>query len=236
MNASRTRSLALAFLAASLLLSGSALAQRKASRPRKETRTARPRDDAKTLAVVKTSLGDFTIRFHPERAPATVKHFLDLAASGFYDGTLFHRVIPGFIVQGGDPLSKNASRAGEWGTGGKTDAKGKTVTLKAEFNDTPHRRGVVSMARLGSSPDSASSQFFIVLKDAPALDREWTAFGEVVQGMEVVDQIAAASNPDTNDPRTGGTPRTPQRLVKVELVTEQETPAEAKPAEAKPPR
>jgi peptidyl-prolyl cis-trans isomerase B (cyclophilin B) len=230
----RTRPLVFALVAALLLVSGDAFAATRKKSPKKESKTTRPRDDAKTLAVLRTSQGDVTIRFFADRAPNTVRRFLDLAASGFYDGTLFHRVIPGFILQGGDPLTKTASRAPEWGTGGQTDAKGKPVTLKAEFNDTPHKRGVVSMARMASDPDSASSQFFIVLKDAPALDRQWTAFGEVVQGIEIVDRIVTASSADTNDPRTGGTPRSPQRITKVDLVTEEAPAASAETKPAKP--
>ena len=166
------------------------------------------RDAAHTLAVVHTSQGDFTIRFFDDRAPNHVKNFLELAASGFYDGTLFHRVIRDFIIQGGDPLTKDPKNAFLWGNAGRTDAKGNPITLKPEFNDTSHRRGIVSMAR-SSAPDSASSQFFIVLKDYPSLDHQYTAFGEVVKGMDVVDRLAAVSDPDPSNP-TLGKPRNPQ--------------------------
>jgi peptidyl-prolyl cis-trans isomerase B (cyclophilin B) len=147
-----------------------------------------------------------------------VKNFVDLAASGFYDGTLFHRVIPGFVIQGGDPNTKDVGKTGLWGLGGNTDPKGKPITVKAEFNDLPHRRGVVSMARAQSDPDSASSQFFIVLKDTPSLDRQWTAFAEVSSGLDVVDKLVSESRADTNDVRTGGRPTNYQKINKIELV------------------
>ncbi len=189
---------------------------------------AKVRDYARTLAVVHTSQGDFTVRFFYDRAPNHVKNFLDLAAQGFYDGTLFHRVIRDFIVQGGDPLTKDPKNAFIWGNAGRTDAKGNPVTLKPEFNDTSHRRGIVSMAR-SSAPDSASSQFFVVLKDYPSLDRQYTAFGEVVKGMDVVDRIAAVSDPDPSNP-TLGKPRNPQKLLSIELLEEASAPAPPAPA------
>ncbi len=199
-----------------------ALAQAK----RKEPKLTKPRDYAHTLAVLKTSQGDITVKFFTDKAPGHVKNFIDLSAKGFYDGTLFHRVIPDFMIQGGDPNTKQPETPStHYGTGGNKDAAGQPVNLKAEFNNTPHRRGIVSMAR-SSSPDSASSQFFIVVKDSPFLDRQYTAFGEVVKGMEVVDKIVAASN---YDPASGGQgkPRSYQKLLKVELLEE---PAASTPA------
>ena len=109
-------------------------------------------------------------------------------------------------------------------------AKGNPITLKPEFNDTSHKRGIVSMAR-SSAPDSASSQFFVVLKDYPSLDRQYTAFGEVVKGMDVVDRIAAASDPDPSNP-TLGKPRNYQKLLSIELLEEPAPPASAAPAPA----
>ena len=182
------------------------------------------------MATLHTERGDVTIRFFFDRAPNHVKNFIDLAASGFYDGTLFHRVIPGFVLQGGDPLTKDPKNAFVWGNAGKTDAKGLPVTLKPEFNETAHKRGIVSMAR-SSAPDSASSQFFIVLKDYPSLDHQYTAFGEVVKGMDVVDRIVAESNPDPANANLGR-PRSYQKLVKVDIVEESAAPA-ATPAPAK---
>lgn len=204
------------------------------AKPRKKAApktTAKPRDYARTLAVLHTTQGDVTLRFFLDRAPNHVKNFVDLAASGFYDGTLFHRVIRDFVVQGGDPLTKDPKNAFIWGNAGKTDAKGNPVTLKPEFNDTSHKRGILSMAR-SSAPDSASSQFFIVLKDYPSLDRQYTAFGEVVKGMDVVDRIASASDPDPAS-ATLGKPRSPQKLQSIELLEEAPAPAAAAPA-AKP--
>ena len=170
-----------------------------------------PRDYANTLAVVQTDMGDITIKFYYDKAPKHVENFVDLAAKGFYDGTMFHRVIPGFMIQGGDPLTKKAEDPRRpYGTGGNVDASGKEVRIKAEFNDTSHRRGVVSMAR-ASDPNSASSQFFIVVKDSPFLDHKYTAFGEVVSGIEVADKIVAAPR-GAND-----RPNQPIRIKKVVL-------------------
>jgi peptidyl-prolyl cis-trans isomerase B (cyclophilin B) len=204
------------------------------AKPKKKSAAKGPqkaRDYAHTLAVLHTSQGDVTLRFFNDRAPNHVRNFVDLAGSGFYDGTLFHRVIRDFVVQGGDPLTKDPKNAFIWGNAGRTDAKGNPVTLKPEFNDTSHKRGILSMAR-SSAPDSASSQFFIVLKDYPSLDRQYTAFGEVVKGMDVVDRIAAASDPDPSS-ATLGKPRNPQKLLSVELVEE---PATSSPAPSSAPR
>ncbi len=141
-------------------------------------------DTQTQVADIHTSEGDITIRFFPDVAPNHVKNFLDLAQKGFYNGTKFHRIIPGFMVQGGDPNTKTDNTS-SWGTGGS----GKNVS--AEFNTVSHKRGIVSMAR-ASDPNSASSQFFIVVKDSTFLDGQYSAFGEVISGMEVADKIAAA--------------------------------------------
>lgn len=134
-----------------------------------------------TKAVIETKFGNIELGFFPEVAPNHVNNFMELAKKGFYDGTTFHRVIPGFMIQGGDPNSKNPdkSKHGQGGPG---------YTVKAEFNDKPHKRGTLSMAR-AASPDSAGSQFFICVANAPFLDRQYTVFGEVVSGMEVADKI-----------------------------------------------
>jgi peptidyl-prolyl cis-trans isomerase B (cyclophilin B) len=143
-------------------------------------------DYANTIATLQTDLGDIQIKFFYDKAPKHVENFIDLSAKGFYDGTFFHRVIPGFMIQGGDPNTKKPEDAAHpYGTGGSE------TKLKAEFNDTPHKRGIVSMAR-SSDPNSASSQFFIVVKDSNFLDGQYTAFGEVISGMEVADKIATA--------------------------------------------
>jgi peptidyl-prolyl cis-trans isomerase B (cyclophilin B) len=220
-----------AALAALLVLSSAGVlvaAVKPKPKPKKKAppRTA-PLDYARAMAILRTEKGDITIRFFQDRAPNHVKNFVDLASSGFYDGTLFHRVIPGFVLQGGDPLTKDPKNAFVWGNAGRTDAKGQPVTLKPEFNDTPHKRGIVSMAR-SAAPDSASSQFFIVLKDYPSLDRQYTAFGEVVKGMDVVDRIVAESNPDPANANLGK-PRAYQKLVKVDIVEETASPAATPP-------
>ncbi|HXY61406.1 MAG TPA: peptidylprolyl isomerase [Nitrospirota bacterium] len=145
---------------------------------------------SETTAVIETKFGNITLKFFPDVAPGHVKNFIDLAKKGFYDGTTFHRVIPNFMIQGGDPNSKNADKRSH-GTGGPG------YTIKAEFNDRPHKRGTLSMAR-SMSPDSAGSQFFICVKDAPFLDRQYTVFGEVVSGMDVADKIVSQPR-DAND-------------------------------------
>jgi peptidyl-prolyl cis-trans isomerase B (cyclophilin B) len=136
---------------------------------------------ADTRATITTKFGNIELKFFPEVAPNHVNNFIELAQKGFYDGTTFHRVIPGFMIQGGDPNSKNPDKSTH-GMGGPGYA------VKAEFNEKPHKRGTLSMAR-AASPDSAGSQFFICVADAPFLDRQYTVFGEVVSGMDVVDKI-----------------------------------------------
>ena len=136
---------------------------------------------ADTHAVIETSFGNIELKFFPDVAPNHVNNFIELSKKGFYDGTLFHRVIPGFMIQGGDPNSKEKDRS-RHGTG----SPGHTV--KAEFNDRPHKRGILSMAR-SANPDSAGSQFYICVADANFLDGKYTVFGEVVSGMDVADKI-----------------------------------------------
>ncbi len=134
-------------------------------------------------AVLQTSLGEIVIQFYPEKAPAHVNYFTSLVKSGFYKGTIFHRVIAGGIIQGGDPLSKDPSRRALYGTGGLRK-------LKAEFNDTPHVRGTVSAVLFPGEPDSGGSQFFICVSDLPELNKKYSAWGYVVEGMEIVDKIS----------------------------------------------
>ncbi|HWD40273.1 MAG TPA: peptidylprolyl isomerase [Fimbriimonas sp.] len=145
------------------------------------------------VAVLRTNLGEIVLRFHPEQAPGHVENFKKLAREGFYDGTKFHRVIPGFMIQGGDPNSKSDERA-RHGTGGPG------YQIRAEFNSTKHKRGILSMAR-SSDPNSAGSQFFIMVADYPSLDNQYTAFGEVVSGMDVVDKIVALPRDQRDNPR-----------------------------------
>ncbi|MGO8682395.1 MAG: peptidylprolyl isomerase [Limisphaerales bacterium] len=134
-------------------------------------------------AHINTTEGEMVIEFWPDVAPKTVDNFKMLAKKGFYDGTCFHRIIKGFMIQGGDPLTKDAGKENMWGTGGPG------FQIKAEFNERSHQRGVISMAR-SSNPDSAGSQFFICDGDASFLDRQYTAFGQLVEGEEVLAKIA----------------------------------------------
>jgi len=134
------------------------------------------------VAVIKTSQGEITLAFWPEVAPKTVENFKTLAKKGFYDGTAFHRIVKGFMVQGGDPLTKDPKQESRWGTGDPG------YKIKAEFSDKPHVRGVISMAR-SSDPHSAGSQFFICLADARFLDKQYTAFGQVIKGDDVLGKL-----------------------------------------------
>ena len=143
-------------------------------------------------AIISTTFGDITLKFYPEVAPNHVKSFLELSEKGFFDGTVFHRVIPGFVIQGGDPLSKDPDRSLH-GTGGPG------FQLKAEFSDKPHKRGTLSMAR-SASPDSAGSQFFICVAEATSLNGQYTVFGEVTSGMEVVDEIVSQPRDERDNP------------------------------------
>jgi peptidyl-prolyl cis-trans isomerase B (cyclophilin B) len=133
-------------------------------------------------AIIKTKFGEMEIKFFPEKAPRHVENFIQLSKTGFYDKTIFHRVIPGFMIQGGDPNTKDPAKKESYGQGGPAHR------LKAEFNNIPHKRGIVSMART-PDPNSAGSQFFIVVKDSNFLDGQYTVFGEVTKGMDVADQI-----------------------------------------------
>src|SRR5215475_12247097 len=144
-------------------------------------------------AIIETKFGSMEIRFFPDKAPKHVENFIQLAKSGFYDKTIFHRVIPGFMIQGGDPNTKDEKNKSQYGTGGPGH------NVKAEFNDRPHVRGTVSMAR-SKEPDSAGSQFFIVVKDSPSLDGQYTVFGEVVKGMEVADKIVSQPRDARDNP------------------------------------
>ena len=143
-----------------------------------------------TNVTIETNLGNISFKLLPELAPETVRNFIKLTNSGLYNGTLFHRVIPGFMIQGGDPNTKESNK-GNWGMGGPG------YTIKAEFSSRSHLRGIVSMAR-AQDPNSAGSQFFIVTNDSTFLDREYTVFGEVIKGMDVADEIVNAQR-DSND-------------------------------------
>ena len=142
-------------------------------------------DTSDEVAIIKTDAGEMIIEFWPDVAPKTVENFKKLANDGFYDGTAFHRIVKGFMIQGGDPLTKDAAQASRWGTGDPG------YKIKAEFNDRPHVRGVISMAR-SQHPDSAGSQFFICLGDARFLDNKYTAFGKLIKGDEVLEKLGNA--------------------------------------------
>jgi peptidyl-prolyl cis-trans isomerase B (cyclophilin B) len=171
-----------------LLVCSAAVAGAQARRPaspRPAASTPAPGSPAPltpSQAVVETAAGRFVIRLLPDVAPQHVRHFIQTAKSGGYDGTAFHRIIPGGIIQGGDPLSKDPAKAAQYGTGG-------LGLLKAEFSDRPFVRGVVAAARRPSSKDSGGSQFFICLSDQPSLLGQYTIFGEVIEGLEVADRI-----------------------------------------------
>ena len=147
---------------------------------------------AKEIAIIETNLGKIEVEFFEDKAPGHVKNFKDLAKKGFYDGVTFHRVIPGFMIQGGDPNTKKNDRSNH-GMGGPG------YSIKAEFNDTRHKRGVLSMAR-SQDPNSGGSQFFIVVEDSNFLDGKYTAFGRVLSGMSVADTIVNVPRDPKDNP------------------------------------
>jgi peptidyl-prolyl cis-trans isomerase B (cyclophilin B) len=159
------------------------------------------------VAVIKTTQGEMTLAFWPEIAPKTVENFKTLARKGFYDGTAFHRIVKGFMVQGGDPLTRDPKQESRWGTGDPG------YKLKAEFNEKPHVRGVISMAR-SSDPHSAGCQFFICLADARFLDKQYTAFGQVIKGDDVLGKLG--DTPTTRG--SGGENSRPVSRVGVESI------------------
>jgi peptidyl-prolyl cis-trans isomerase B (cyclophilin B) len=142
----------------------------------------KPMNSTNEVAVIKTSEGEMVAEFWPDLAPNTVENFKKLARSGFYDGTAFHRIVKGFMIQGGDPLTKDPAKESRYGTGDPG------YKIKAEFNNRNHERGVLSMAR-SSDPDSAGSQFFICLANVSRLDHQYTAFGKIVKGDDVLGKI-----------------------------------------------
>jgi peptidyl-prolyl cis-trans isomerase B (cyclophilin B) len=144
--------------------------------------SAAPTSAANEVAVIKTSEGDMVVQFWNDAAPNTIENFKKLARSGFYNGTIFHRIVKGFMIQGGDPNSKDPAKEDHYGEGGPG------YKIKAEFNDHPHERGVISMAR-EPNPDSAGSQFFICLAPVPRLDHQYTTFGKLIKGDDVLDKI-----------------------------------------------
>jgi len=151
--------------------------------------------DTNEVAVVTTSLGVMVLEFYPDVAPNHVANFKKLARAGFYDGTAFHRVIPGFMIQGGDPNTKDDTKKETWGQGGPG------YTINAEFNSKHHARGILSMART-SDPNSAGSQFFICHADAGSLDNQYTVFGNLIKGFDVLDKIATTPTEPPDRPIT----------------------------------
>ncbi len=161
---------------------------------------------SKEVAVIETTHGTIKLEFFEDKAPGHVKNFKDLASKNFYDGTTFHRVIPGFMIQGGDPNSKSDDRS-QHGTGGPG------YSIDAEFNDVKHERGILSMAR-SQEPNSAGSQFYICVKDSFFLDGQYTAFGKVIEGMDVADKIV-------NEPRdSNDNPEEKMEMKSVTIVEE----------------
>jgi len=149
-------------------------------------------DSKQIQAIIETNFGNIVIEFFPDKAPRHVENFIKLANDGYYDGTTFHRVIPGFMIQGGDPNTKSDDRSthGQGGPG---------YTINAEFNDISHVRGIVSMART-NDPNSAGSQFFIIVSDSIFLDNQYTVFGRVVEGIDVADKIVNVPRDNLDNP------------------------------------
>jgi peptidyl-prolyl cis-trans isomerase B (cyclophilin B) len=180
------------------LLVGSALFaadEKKAENPTVNT--------SNEVAVIKTSEGEMVVQFWTDAAPNTIENFKKLARSGFYDGTIFHRIVNGFMIQGGDPNSKDPAKENSYGQGGPG------YKIKAEFNDHSHERGVISMAR-GPDPDSAGSQFFICLAPVPRLDGQYATFGKLIKGDDVLEKIS--DTPVTRN-STGEMSKPPKRVV-----------------------
>jgi len=182
-----------------------------ADEPKKDSKEETKKEETKTdskegqktvnnneVAVIKTTEGEMVVEFWPDVAPKTVENFKTLAKKGFYDGTCFHRVIKDFMIQGGDPKTKDPAQETAWGTGDPG------YKVKAEFSDRPHVRGVLSMAR-SQDPDSAGSQFFICHGNPRFLDRQYTAFGKLIKGDDVLEKIATTPThpPDRPNKRMG---------------------------------
>jgi peptidyl-prolyl cis-trans isomerase B (cyclophilin B) len=163
-------------IVAALLLSSAVFAAEE----KKEEKTSM--NTLKEVAIIKTSEGEMVVQFWTDAAPNTIQNFKKLARQGFYDGTIFHRIVKEFMIQGGDPNSKDPAKEESYGQGGPG------YKIKAEFNDHSHERGVISMAR-GPDPDSAGSQFFICLAPVHRLDHQYTTFGKLSKGEDVLEKI-----------------------------------------------
>jgi peptidyl-prolyl cis-trans isomerase B (cyclophilin B) len=191
-----------------LALTPQSLTAQNSGAPEKPSPPAPPAPPAKELAIIKTSKGEMTLEFWTDVAPKTVENFKKLAKEGFYNGTIFHRIIKGFMIQGGDPLTKDPANEARFGTGDPG------YKIKAEFNEKKHERGVISMAR-SMDPDSAGSQFFICLDPAPSLDNKYTAFGRVTKGEDVLLKIG--ETPVV--PSARGEMSRPSERVKIEGIS-----------------
>jgi peptidyl-prolyl cis-trans isomerase B (cyclophilin B) len=190
--------------AVSLALGLCACSPQAADAPKKEEKTP---VNTNEVALIQTTEGDMVLEFWPEVAPKTVENFKKLARDGFYNGTCFHRIIKGFMIQGGDPKTKNPALEEEWGTGDPG------YKIKAEFNERPHQKGVISMAR-SQDPDSAGSQFFLCHGDASFLDRKYTAFGKLTKGEDVLDKIAGTPVARSRS----GEPSKPTKRVEIKSI------------------
>src|SRR5205809_5729456 len=190
----------LSVLAVALLLSSALFAA-------EENQENPPMNASNEVAIIKTSEGDMVVQFWNDAAPNTIENFKKLARQAFYDGTIFHRIVKGFMIQGGDPNSKDPAKENSYGQGGPG------YNIKAEFNDHSHDRGVISMAR-GPDPDSAGSQFFICLAPVHRLDHQYTTFGKLIKGDDVLEKIG-----DTSVTRNSmGEPSKPTKRVVVESI------------------
>ena len=165
---------------------------------------------ASEVAVIKTSEGDMVVQFWTDAAPNTIENFKKLAKQGFYNGTIFHRIVKGFMIQGGDPNSKDPAKENKYGDGGPG------YKIKAEFNDHSHERGVISMAR-EPDPDSAGSQFFICLGPVTRLDHQYTTFGKLIKGDDVLDKIGNTSV-TRNNMGENSKPTTRVVIEKIDIV------------------
>lgn len=169
---------------------------------------AQPLPSDNEVAVIKTSAGTMVASFWKDAAPQTVANFKKLARYGFYEGTTFHRIVKGFMIQGGDPLSKDPTKEATYGQGDSG------TMLKAEFNDHPHELGVLSMAR-SADPDSASCQFFICLGPVPRLDHQYTTFGKLIKGMDVLKKIGDTPTTDAHGEKSKPTERVTIESIKI---------------------
>ena len=180
------------------LVAGIATAWADDTKTNTSTNASMSNSNTNEVAVINTTEGTMVVEFWTDAAPNTIANFKKLANQGFYDGTCFHRVIKGFMIQGGDPLTKDPGKEAAWGTGGPG------YQIKAEFNDHSHVRGVISMAR-SNDPDSAGSQFFICHGDPTFLDHQYTTFGKLIKGDDVLEKIGTTpTHPqDRPDKRMG---------------------------------